>query len=880
MPVETDGSDTCTRPAAAVVDAAAPESPDVPVDYVPLRRRQRIVAASEVPRSPFITLALCWMLGILLGAMMPWVSLWLPMALVGVAMIGRALLRRDGQRVRILGIGTLITAGAAWFVVHDRYVAADHLSHYITAEPQLAEVTGFIEGPIIVASPQRGAFAKFSYEPPSTTFIIDVRSIVVSGQAQTTAGKLTAKLRQAETRLREGDCVAVTGWMQAIDGPSNPGDFDYRAMYRERSIDGRIVLNVRANCRVLDAAPSIGGLNALRTRVADRCAESLRLGLQSDPQRIAFLDTILLGRWSRDLEELTESFRKTGLIHILSISGAHLTILMLLVWMVVHSFARHPAWAASLVLVVLLLYMLAVPWRVPIVRAGIMAALVCAGAASGRRVRAIDMIALSAFVVFVWRPADLFNAGAQLSFGVVAGLLVFTAPVSRWLWPDSPVDAPADEMRARLARRCFDYLAANIVAFVIAFPLVAFHFQFVSPLSILLSLLSLPVVTAVLGLGYLKILAGAIMPSAGVVLAGPLEWVSDSMTGLVEHASHWPASTVMLGSPPSVAWLIGTLVLGCAIMAGLFAQRRGVMWLAISVCMAWLLIPHHPRVAAWFDSLRAQPALRMHMFAVGDGSCFLIQIAGSDQRRGHIILFDCGSQGFLNVGSRSIVPSLRALNVNRIDTLIVSHADLDHFCGVLDVAKEVPIGRALVPPQMLREAEQDASSAAAYLIDGLRGRRLEVDPVSRGWRETLGAADAEILWPPESFEAERANSSSIVLSVRVAGKRVLLSGDIDQVATPLLIARGDDLRADVADLPHHGSFVQASPQWFGAVKPAIVLQSSGPARLRSDKWAGLLTDAKVTRLVTAQLGMVELRIEADGAIDWSAFRREPVPIEP
>jgi len=529
---------------------------------------------------------------------------------------------------------------------------------------------------------------------------------------------------------------------------------------------------------------------------------------------------------------------------------------------------------------VLLLYMMAVPWRPPIVRAGVMAGLVCIGAASGRKVRAIDMVALSALFIFIWRSGDIFNAGAQLSYGVVAGLLIFTPRVSHWIYPDPIIVSPLDETRVVITRRICDYLAMNLVAFLIAVPLVAYHFQWVSPLSMLLSLLALPVITVVIGLGYLKILIGLIVPSIGAMLAGPLEWVADSMTSLVTHAATWPGASVALGSSPSTLWLVAALLLVFTAMAGVFAARRKLLAALSLACLVWLAFAHHPRAGALLDSWRHQPAMQINMFAVGDGSCFLVRLPATNDQPSHTLMFDCGSLGFLDVGGRSIVPALRSMNVVQIDTLFLSHADLDHFCGVIDLVNEVRVKRILLPPQLLVEAENSPASAAAMLIEHLGNKRIPMQSISRGWQAKLGSAQADVLWPPADFKADRANSSSMVLSLHTAGRRLLLNGDIDQVAIPQLLETGDDLKADIADLPHHGSFVRSSPQWLAAVSPSIVLQSSGPARLRNDLWAQHLIKPEFTRLVTAKLGMVQINIERDGTMTWTGYRQTAEVEEP
>jgi beta-lactamase superfamily II metal-dependent hydrolase len=123
----------------------------------------------------------------------------------------------------------------------------------------------------------------------------------------------------------------------------------------------------------------------------------------------------------------------------------------------------------------------------------------------------------------------------------------------------------------------------------------------------------------------------------------------------------------------------------------------------------------------------------------------------------------------------------------------------------------------------------------------------------------------------------------VVLSLRAAGRRVLLNGDVQERATRALLDGGVDLRADVADLPHHGSVVESSGEWLTAVSPTVVLQSSGRARLRRDKWAPLLAeydDPDLRRLITERDGMVSVWIERDGRLGYETFlpRIEEGPI--
>ncbi len=824
---------------------------------------------------PFVTAALFWITGTAAGAWVGGRMYWLSAAVV-LLLAALVLLRRRSPRARRVALLAAMALAGSWTIVRTDYVPDDHIAHYLSKPAQLAHVTGRIASRVNVMAPQRGAFARFSYEPPATMFSLEVDTLVIDGERVEASGMLLAKIEQADHRLREGDRVAVSGWLAPIDGPHNPGEIDFRQVMRDRGIDGRITMRVRGNCRVLDGNQSDGWFPRVRRSASDAAANSLRIGMASNESRLAFLDTILLGRWGGDMGELRDSFRDVGLAHLLSISGAHLGILLWLVWMVLRLIVPYPNRATLIVLIVLVFYLMAVPWRVPIIRAGIMAALVCTGFASGRRVRAVDMIAVAAIVVLIWRPADLFTAGFQLSFGIVAGLLLFVRPVSHWLWAEPLIIAPVDQGRMAVIRKGVDYVAVNIVAFLIALPLVAYHFQIISPLAVLLSILAFPVVTLLLGLGYLKIIVGFMLPSGGALLAGPLLWISDTMTGLVEHATTWPGATVNLNQQPSVLWTVAALAIVIALLRGAFARRRRALACAAAICLAWLIVPGLPAAQQLTQRLTNTDALHVNMFAVGDGSCFLVRVKPGELD-GHTFMFDCGSQAFLDTGQRTIGPALRALGVGRLDTLFLSHADLDHFSGVIDMLDHVTVSRVLVPPQLLTEAEANPDSSVGHLVAQLRARGLFPQTVARGWSESWGDAEAKLFWPPPDYEAERANDSSLVLSVRIGDRSLLLNGDIARQATPDLLALNDDLTADITDLPHHGSFTDDSPRWLAAVKPSIVLQSSGPTRLQNDKWAATIDPQKITRLITARLGMVEIIVDRDGRITWSSFRAPKRP---
>ncbi|CAN0491405.1 unnamed protein product, partial [Laminaria digitata] len=462
--------------------------------------------------------AVAWIVGIAAGRGVG--AFWLWFGVAGLGLLAAWRVRRSASAFpwRAAVVVALVGIGACWFVLRTTLPGDSTLARYLADDGTLAQLEGVvIDGPTLVEGTS-GSFAAFGYESPTTRFELDVDTIHTAAGPTGVTGRLVVSLDGADHRLRLGQRIRCRGWLAPIGPPQNPGDFDYRAFAAERGVVGRLGMTHRDNWDLL-AEPTLTGrlwgpaswLAGLRRHVAQRAGWALGLGMADDPQTLGLLQALLLGDTTQDIDALRERFREVGLAHILSISGAHLGILMGLVWLLARLLVPHPPRAALWVLAILGLYLLAVPLRVPIVRASIMAGVFFAGVASGRRPSANTLLALAAIVVLVWRPGDLFTAGFQLSFVTVWALLRFVEPVSKTLWPEplvAPTHAAGLDFRGWIARRAADYAAVSLVATATAMPLVAYHFQMVNPLSVLLSLLALPVLTAVLAFGYLKVLCG------------------------------------------------------------------------------------------------------------------------------------------------------------------------------------------------------------------------------------------------------------------------------------------------------------------------------------------------------------------------------------
>lgn len=780
------------------------------------------------------------------------------------------------RRVGVGGAIALLGAASLWWTVRVGAIDAEATAVRVDDQSRLVRIEGVIEGDVYIQQKPSGAMGRFDYRPPKTLFLVRIeREFADTGVRDVVAGRriVIVDSPSYDGRLRAGDRVQVTGWLSGPRRPTNAGERDHAEWMHDRGMIGRLTLKTRGNCRLIEIGDGIARGDGWHDELVRGASWALWYGSNaptevgdantSKSESRALLASILLGEGRSSMGELDASFRDTGLGHLLAISGLHLGILAAGVWLIVALITGRPSWAATATIGVIVLYLLVVPPRVPILRAGLMTAVACAALTWGRRSGAITALAAAAWLLMLWRPGDVFTAGFQLSFVVVGALILYADRVGRWIY--DPIDEHLTG-RQRAMRWAADYLGVTLVAWCFATPLAAYHFGRVTPIALPMSAAMLPLVAALLWSGYAKIVLTALWPALGAAAMPMVQTLADTTAAIVHAAAQLPGGGWTVPEP-SAWWVVAMLALMAALFSGALKRRRVLAGVLLVGCVGWLYAPTI-RAAVSPD----EDAMRITMFAVGDGSAYLVE------SHGERMMFDCGSSQHLDITTAAVGPALRSMGITRVPTLVLSHADLDHFSGAIELMDDFNVERLILTEAFIAEATDAPSywregdpawSAAAAIVQHAEARGLEIITIARGWNDTLGAVRIEALWPPPGDD-DRSNDGSIVLRLSAANRRILLAGDVQERAMATMLTDASvDLRSDVLELPHHGSMVDSAPAWVDRVDPSIVLQSSGRARLRKDKWSGLL-DGR-SRHVTAWHGMTRVTIGPDGGLKTTRF---------
>ncbi|MCD6364838.1 MAG: ComEC/Rec2 family competence protein, partial [Planctomycetes bacterium] len=546
-----------------------------------------------------------------------------------------------------------------------------------------------------------------------------------------------------------------------------------------------------------------------------------------DERSSMLLTALLVGERDGALRTLNRAMVHSGVAHFLSISGLHLGVFLGFVYLLCRLLVLSPRRAAAVVLVVLAAYILLAEPRAPLLRSAIMAASLCLATILGRRHFGLNALALAAVVLLVIDPLQLFTAAFQLSFVIVGGIILFQSPVRgllfgwwlrrRGLMVFRDSGAWRRWSYFNLANWLIGGVSMCVTAYVVAAPLVAYHFGLFCPYAPLLSVLLLPLVLGVLIPGYLAMALAWPMPNLSNAIGSLAGEVANVMATLVESVQSLPGMFFEL-APIGV---VATALCYAAMLTVMF-QRR------IRFARIWVTAAVLAASSALIVSQLPSPAPRtaeLHLLAVGPGQCAVLRTAG-----GKTCIIDAGSRGGFDVYDLVLGAFLRARKLPDPTWAFISHANSDHYNAMPGLLKSTRLetlylneyfGRARngCPPP---EAEQ---AIFALFLDRCDNIVRLASPPSRAIRLDDRTC-VEILWPPGGRGDLTLNDTSLVLRITCDDQSVLLPGDLSRTGQGELARSGAAVRADVLVLPHHGAWCQTLPQFVSAVSPEMILVSS------------------------------------------------------
>ncbi len=613
--------------------------------------------------------------------------------------------------------------------------------------------------------------------------------------------------------VHPGERWLFTVRLKRPHGSVNPFGFDYEAWLLERGIGATGYVRQRGEQRKL------GERNSLFDRI-EQLREAVRtrfLSVLGESTTSGVLVALVVGDQRAIDADDWRLFSRTGVTHLMSISGLHVTLISgLVAALVSFGWRRSPSLvlklparkaAAVAATVAALAYTLLAGFGVPAQRTFFMVAAVAAALWSGRISSPSRVLALALLAVLVVDAWAVLSAGFWLSFGAVA--LIFYVSHG-WSGEDS-------------------WLGAwGRVQWAITVGLAPAALLLFSQVSLIGPLANAVAIPAVSGIITPLALVCAFVPVDALLLFA--DWLTGWLMRFLEWCDSLPLALWQQPVPP--LWTV--LVAGAGVLWLLAPKGVASRWIGLLLFLPALLFspPRPAQGEAWVTVLD-----------VGQGLAVLVRTAD------HALLFDSGpAYAESDSGERIIAPYLRAVGSSRLDAMMVSHNDIDHSGGALSVMRDAEVGRFLSSLEPTNPIAQ-ASGAPHRCV---RGERWAWDGV-----------EFSVLHPAKDDYASgefRPNDLSCVLRVSTAHGSVLLTGDIEKAAEGLLVQRdAAQLKSEVLLAPHHGSRTSSTPAFLAAVKPRFVVVPVGYRNRFGHPRADV-----VERYAAA--GAQVLRTDLDGAV--------------
>lgn len=697
---------------------------------------------------------------------------------------------------------------------------------------------------------------------------IGLRTLLDQGQRIPLEENITLAIYRGEPDLRPGDRIRFEAKLRPLRDFNNPGRYDYvSSMARKGYFCSGSVPD--SGCLTLLEQGDMPWPLLLVERLREGVRDFYRRGLA--PEAYGLCKALVLGQTDGITQDMREAFDRTGLGHILAVSGLNIG---LVAWLSFSGLRRLLSLSYSLMLRLDTRRLAALLTCIPVVgytalagfqvscqRAMVMGLVFLFSIVIGRAGEIGTTVSLAALLVLAVHPQELFGISFQLSFLAVIGILVLYGPLTRW--SGAGVSGGPKSALRRFGFQVLGLVAVSLAATLFLLPILVHYFHRLSLVTLAANLCVVPLVGFwVIPLGLLSIL---LLPISGL-LAGYLltacAWGIDLLMPVTRFWSDLSWAALWVPSPSPLEFALYYLLL----LGILFFRKAG--WIRVGVPMvllAWTL-----DVTYWVWRVYGQEDLRITFFDVGKGNAALVEFP-----RGKKMLIDGGGipRGTFDIGRMVVAPALWHEKIRRLDWVVLSHPDEDHMGGL---------------PFLVEAFQPKAFWHMGACVESISFERLMKAVGSAGVKVSL----PEEVFPGEEIEGVRVevlhplaggmprtgrslskiNDRSLVLRISWGPWGVLFPGDLEKAGEAELVGTiGEGLESVVLLCPHHGSRSSCSTPFLDSVSPWLCVVSCGGAskNFPHPEVLGRLALRGTRVMRTDQAGAIQLRITPGAMEVWT-----------
>lgn len=643
----------------------------------------------------------------------------------------------------------------------------------------------------------------------SNKYVINVKSINNKKYIKT---KLILYTKANENQLEYGDYIKLSAEYIKPEDSRNYKGFSYKNYLKQNMIYGSIQPTSKINIIEKGKVSLVSKLiNGIRSNII--C--EVNSNLTSDASSV-FLG-IMLGEKSQITDEINTYFREGNMAHILAVSGAHVSYVMLALSILLGRFNKR--FYLMCAIAVLSFFMILTNFTPSVIRACIMAIIALIAKLVHRKSDIYNNLGISALIILLYNPYTILNIGFQLTYLGTLGIILLNQNVLHNVGASIArpcIDKRLYHMKNKLKKFIVKSIFISLSVQILIAPIIIFNFNMLSYNFLISSIIATPIFAGIMIVGIFSLIIGSIcFPILQILL--------DSLIFISKFISNLPFSKITIPTP-SVFWLVSYYIVCIAILLSksklifrIVKSREKIINMLKKLVAILLMLCLIFSCVQKFNNRD----LRIFFIDVGQGDSSLIITP-----KNKVILIDGGgSQNeSYDVGKSVLVPYLLDRGITKIDYMMVSHFDNDHVGGLMYVLENLKVKNILISKQ-----SKDSKEYKEF-IQIAKKRKIKVITIKQGDAIKIeNDISFYILYPTAKLEFDDLNNNSIVAKMTYKNFSILFTGDIEKEAESKILKKynTDILQSTVIKIAHHGSKTSTTEGFIDLVNPKIALIGAG-----------------------------------------------------
>lgn len=596
---------------------------------------------------------------------------------------------------------------------------------------------------------------------------------------------INIEMSQDIPSIKYGDSLYIEGEFKKPEEARNYKGYNYKQYLKTKKIIGTVELE---KAKILKSSNG-SFIHNIQKYIRDTINGTL-----TDEEGNLLL-AILLGDKDKLSEDIQESFKTSNLSHMLAVSGAHVSYIILGLTYVLQNSIIGKKNGKIVCIIFLLVFMAITNFTPSVTRACIMAVLTLFSGIIYRKSDVYTNISVAALITLIFNPYNLLDLGFQLSYGGTIGIIIFIKRIQE------------KKSNSKVINYIKQMALVSIYANIIIIPIMMYHFNTVSFTFIISNIMASPILGIIVITGFLFIITSITVKPLTSLIAIFIKPILSILIKISQICSKLPFSNILVVTP----YMFNVISYYAIILYCIKSKKNNKCKIIICLLIVLILIN--------FIIYIFPQKLRIFFIDVGQGDSTLI--ITPDKKT---VLIDGGGSDSFDVGEKVLLPYLLDRRILKVDYVLISHFDTDHCGGILTIMEKVKVKNIIISEQA--EHSENYERFKKLMIH----KKIRLIEVKKGDKIKIGRySEFKILFPTSRLLSENPlNNNSIVAQFNYNNFKMLFTGDIEKLAEQqILKAEKAEIRADILKVAHHGSKTSSIPEFIKAVKPKIALIGVG-----------------------------------------------------